>query len=103
MGADYKVYLTFFQTGQDFALLSGTAETAEYLHLKREVFKALFQSIIVLICQYGSRNQHCRLFAVCHAFEQCTGCDLSLAEAHITAEQSVHGERLFHISFDFLY
>ena len=88
--ADYKIHLTFLKARNYIRLLSRSLESAENLHLEREVFKSFLQCIIVLVCQNGSRNQHRRLFSVCHTLEQGAGCNLRLAEAHITAEKPIH-------------
>ena len=90
MCADYKIHLTFLKARNYIRLLSRSLESAENLHLEREVFKSFLQCIIVLVCQDGSRNQHRRLLAVCHAFEHSSGCNLGLAEAHIPAEKPIH-------------
>ena len=54
----------------------------------------------MLVCENRRRHEHRSLQTVRHALEQCPRSDLRLAEAHITAEQAIHGKRFFHVLFD---
>ena len=56
----------------------------------------------MLIGQNCRRHQYRGLHTVCHTFEQCPRGDLGLAKAHISAKQTIHRKRLFHVLLDFL-
>ena len=47
--------------------------------------------------QHGRRHQNRDLFAVHHRLERGANADLRLAEAHIAADQPVHGLGAFHV------
>ena len=52
--------------------------------------------------EYGGGNEHRHLLAVHNRFKCGADSHLRFAEAHISAEKSVHGTRHFHIVFDFV-
>ena len=55
----------------------------------------------MLLCQHCCRRQHRHLFAVKHSLKGSTQSHLSFSVTYITAEQTLHRLRLFHISLDF--
>ena len=55
----------------------------------------------MLLCQHSCRRQHRHLLAIKHSLKSSTQCHLSLTITDITAQQTLHRLRLFHISFDF--
>ncbi len=57
----------------------------------------------MLLYQYCSRCQQSSLLAIHNAFEDGPKTDLRLAEADITAEQTLHNPRLFHVRFNLSY
>ena len=99
---DNQIDLPLFQPVQSLFILRITSEAGHHIDLKREVFKTFLQSVIMLICQNCGRNQNSCLLAVSYTLKERTRCNFSLAEAHISAKQTVHTKRTLHVLFNFL-
>ncbi len=97
MRADDNVHLAPLQALQDGILLLRGAEAAEHLHFHREGRQALAEGLEMLLGEHSGGYQQRHLLAVHHRLERRPQGDLSLAVAHIAAQQAVHGPRGFHI------
>ena len=91
------VYLTLFQVFKHLSGFLRRACPAEVIYPYRHAFQTLFKCLIVLESQNGSRHQHRNLLAVARSLEGCTDGNLSLAEAHIATNQTVHRSAALHI------
>ena len=98
MGSDDDINLTLFELLYRLFLLCCTSETAHQIHVHRKILHPLRKSIVDLLRQNGCRGKICHLLAVLHRLEGRTDCNLRLAVAHITANQSVHYFMALHIS-----
>ena len=100
MSADNNIYLTVSQILQEFLGLLSRTGTCQIIHSYGQVFQSAFECLIMLICQYRSRNQNCHLFRVACSLECRTYCHFRLSEADIATHQTVHRTSLFHIRLD---
>ena len=101
MGPNKYIDLTFPHFFQSCALFPRSAETAYQFDINAERFHSLCESHEVLLGQNRSRHQHRHLLAIGDSFESSSDSNLCLAIANVTAEQSVHRHRFFHITFNF--
>ena len=85
---------------QDALLLLGGGEAGEYLDLHREAAEAVHGGGIVLLGQRRGGYQDGGLLAVQDALHHRPQGHLRLAEAHIAAQQPVHGHGFLHIGLD---
>ena len=97
MCSDNNIDFTLFKLLYRLFLLRCASETAHQIHIHRKILHPLRKRIINLLCQNGCRGKICHLLAVLHRLEGCTDCNLRLAVAHITANQSVHYFMTLHI------
>ena len=72
-------------------LLLGRAKAREHLHLHAEGLEAVFEAGVVLLRQDRGRAEHHDLLAVLRGLERRSQGHLGLAEAHVAADQAVHG------------
>ena len=98
MCSDNDIDLTLFKLLYRLFLLRRTSETAHQIHIHRKILHPLRKRIVNLLCQNGCRSKICHLLAVLHRLEGRTDCNLRLAVAHVTANQSVHYFMALHIS-----
>ena len=98
MCSDDDINLTLFELFYRLFLLCCTSETAHQIHIHRKILHPLRKRIVNLLCQNGCRSKIRYLLAVLHRLEGRTDCNLRLAVAHITANQSVHYFMALHIS-----
>ena len=75
----------------------GSAQTADVIDPYREILETGLESLVVLQRENRGRHQHSHLFAVAHGFESGTDGYFGLAEAHVAADQAVHGVQTLHI------
>ena len=98
MCSDNDIDLTLFKLLYRLFLLRRTSETTHQIHIHRKILHPLRKRIVNLLCQNGCRSKICHLLAVLHRLEGRTDCNLRLAVAHITANQSIHYFMALHIS-----
>ena len=98
MCSDDDINLTLFELLYRLFLLRCASETAHQIHIHRKILHPLRKRIVNLLCQNGCRSKICHLLAVLHRLEGRTDCNLRLAVAHVTANQSVHYFMTLHIS-----
>ena len=97
MRADDDVHgpgLKPFQRGAD---VRRAAEAAEHFNPHGVFAHALLEGAEVLFRKHGGGHQHGHLAASRHAFEGGADGHLRLAEAHVPADQAVHGAGGFHV------
>ena len=94
------VELAFSKGRKRALLLPGRAETAKDLDLHAKRGEALEEGLVVLLGQNRRWAEHHNLPAAVHAFERRAQSDLGLSEAHVAAEQPVHGFGRLHIRLD---
>ena len=78
-------------------LLLWFSKPRQKLHLHREMLKSFYRRLIMLPCKNSCWHKYSHLLVIEHTLERCTESHLRFAEAHISAEKSVHWGRLFHI------
>ena len=98
MCSDNDIDLTLFKLLYRLFLLRCASKTAHQIHIHRKILHPLRKRIVNLLCQNSCRSKICHLLAVLHRLEGRTDCNLSLAVAHVTANQSVHYFMALHIS-----
>ncbi len=81
-------------------LLRRRAEAAEHLNLEAKRGKALKERLVVLLGQNGRGAEHHDLAAGVHALKRCAQGNLGLAEAHVAAQQAVHGLGRLHVGLN---
>ena len=97
VGTDNQIHLTGTQILQGAVLLCRGAETAEHIDIDRESPESGHRCLVVLLGKDGGGYKDCRLLAVHNALHDGPESHLSFAEAHIAAEQTIHGGGRFHI------
>ncbi len=80
-----------------FLLCRRCPETAQKINAHRKVLHALYERIVMLLCQNGGRNQVDHLFALLYCLKRCTDRNLRLAVSDITADQAVHDLLALHV------
>ena len=98
--ADDHVHRAGFQSFDGFVGLLGGLEAAHGGHIHRESFKAVGEGFLMLLNEQSGGHEHRHLLAVLYGFECGTYGDFGFAEAHITADKTVHGHGLFHVGLD---
>ncbi len=102
MRADDEVDVAPFQSAENLLLLLGGAEAGEKLNAEGVRVKPRRGCLEVLPRQNSGRHKNRALPPLDHALEGRAEGDLGLAEAHVAAEQTIHGNRTFHVVLDFL-
>ena len=97
MCAYYNIYLALLDLLEHLLCRCGTACAAQVFNGAGELLQALLEREVVLVCEYGRGYKHCHLLAVCGGLEGGAYRDLGLAEAHITAYQTVHRTLALHV------
>ena len=100
MGADGDVHLAFRQVRQRRFEFLGCAKPAEHLGAHGEWLETPLEGLEVLKCEDCSRSQDRHLLAVAQRLEGGAHHHFGLAEAHIPAQQAVHGLKAFHVALD---
>ena len=98
MCSDDDIDLTLFKLLYRLFLLRCASETTHQIHIHRKILHPLRKRIINLLRKNSCRSKICHLLAVLHRLEGRTDCNLRLAVAHVTANQSVHYFMALHIS-----
>ena len=81
-------------------LLRRRAEAAEHLNLEAKRSKALKERLVVLLGKNGRGAEHHDLAAGVHALKRRAQGNLGLAEAHVAAQQAVHGLGRLHVGLN---
>ena len=100
MRADKHVNRALGKCLERALLLRRRAEAAEHLDLKAKRSKALKERLVVLLGKNGRGAEHHDLAAGVHALKRRTQSDLGLAEAHVAAQQAVHGLGRLHVGLN---
>ena len=102
MRADDDVDLAFAQVLERLGLLGLRAEPADHVdaHGKRREPRA--QRLEMLQREHRRRREHGHLLAVHHGLERGAHRDFRLAEAHVAAQQAIHGRGRLHVALDVL-
>ena len=100
MGADNHIDGTAAHILQGFTLLPRGSEPTQHINTHRESAEARYRRLVVLLRQYGGGNENGRLLSIHDAFHHGAQGNLSFAEAHIAAQQPVHGGGRFHVVLD---
>ena len=75
-------------------------EPREGTELNREPRETILERLEVLLDEQRRWHEHRDLLVVLHGFERRTHRDLGLAEAHVTRDEAIHGNRLLHVALD---
>ena len=102
MGSDHDIHLTFFQILNRFFLLGRSPKTAQQIHTHGKFLHSLDKCIIMLLGQNGRRNQVHDLAALLNFLERRPQSDFRFPVAYISAHQSIHNLRAFHITLGIL-
>src|SRR5207253_9978395 len=89
--ADDDVDLAFGEVGDRGVHFLGRLEPAHHFHAHRPVGEAVAEAVVVLLGEQGGRHQDRYLTTAVHGDECRTHRHFSLAEAHVTADQAIHG------------
>ena len=100
MGAHQNIHLSPGGAAQDVLLLLGRAEAGEHLHLNGETFEPPHDGVVVLKGQDGGGDKQDALLALGNTLESGPQRHLRFTEAHVPAQQPVHGDRTLHIPLD---
>ena len=99
--ADDDVHRAGSQVLNDPLLLAARAETGEQLDAHRIIRHALAERVEVLLRKHGGGHEHGYLPAVHYRFKRGANSHFGFAKADVTADQPIHGLRLFHVHFGF--
>ena len=102
MSADDDVYLSLGEVFEHLGRLFGRLGTSEIIHPHRHILQTTGESAIMLIGEHCGRHEHCHLFTIAGRLEGRTHSHLSLSEAHIATDQTVHRLCHLHISLHIL-
>ena len=97
MCTNNNIYKSLLQIRNRLFLLRSGTETAHQIYSDGEILHTLRECIVMLLCQNRRRHQIYHLFAFLHCFKCRTNGNFRLAIAHVTANQTIHDLRAFHI------
>ena len=100
VGAHHHVDGAILQLFQDLPLLLWGAEPAEKLHRNGVALQPPEKGLVMLPGQDGGGDHNGALLAVQDALKDPPKGHLGLAEAHVPAEEAVHGAGALHIRLD---
>ena len=98
--ANEHVHRTRGKALERLPLLGGRHKAREHANVQVEGREAREERLEVLLGKDGRGAQHHDLLAVLAALERRAQGDLGLAEAHVAAEQPVHGLSRLHVGLD---
>ena len=102
MGADNNVKIPFCKLIQCILLLLTAAEATQHFNSYTKGIHAVLKGDEMLLGKNRRRGHDSHLLAVHDRFESCPDGNFRLAVSHVAAQKTLHGNRLFHISLDFL-
>ena len=100
--ADDHVHRAVFQAFDGRVDLLGGLEAAHGGHIHRETCESFAERLEMLLDKQRGGHEHGYLLAVLYGFECGAHGDFGFAEAHVAADESVHGHGLFHVGLDFV-
>ncbi len=100
MRADQDVDLALLGTFEDILFLFRGPEARKHFDHHGELAEAPLEALEVLEAEHRSRCQHGDLLAILHRLEGRAHGNFGLAVTNVTAEQTVHRLRRFHVGFD---
>ncbi|CDD54388.1 unknown [Ruminococcus sp. CAG:379] len=100
MGADEDIDPAGGQLPQDLRLLLGISCPGQQLHIHGHLLEPAQGGLVMLPGKHGGGHQDGALLAGQDAFERRPHGDLRLAEAHVAAQEPIHGMGLLHIRLD---
>jgi len=103
MSSDNNVNITFIQIFYCFINIWFCSKSWKHFHSDREILKSLLKSFVVLLGQNRCWNKISHLLVILHCLKSRTNCHFCLAKTYVSANQSVHNFRAFHIFFYFRY
>ena len=89
--ADDHIHGTVFKPLDGLVDLLGGLESAHGSHVHGEALVTFGEGLVMLLHQQCGGHEHGHLLAVLHRLERGAHGDLGFAEAHIAADQAVHG------------
>ena len=98
VGSDHDIYQTFFRIFNSLLLLCRSSKSAHKIHSHRKIPHTLLECMIMLLCKNRCRHKIYNLLTLLHRLKGCTNCNLSLTVSHISADQTIHNLRAFHIA-----
>ena len=102
MRTDHDIDFPAPQFVKHLLLLARRPKARQQIHLDWKALHTACDRLVMLPCQDCRRHQQRALLGVAHAFEGGAQGDFRLAEAHVAAEQPVHGRLPLHIVFDLI-
>ena len=103
MSSHHYIYRTILQPFDSFLCLLCSTESGKRLDIDRIVLHSLDKCIHMLFCKNGCRNKICNLLSILNCFKRRTNCHLGFSKSNITADESIHDPRAFHITFCIFY
>ena len=91
VSADDDIDLAIANVFEGVLLLLWRTEAGCQVNGDRPVCKAVLETLVVLLSQQGSGHQDGHLLVILHGDKRGAHGDLCLAEAHVSAYQSIHG------------
>src|SRR5260370_19436962 len=96
MRSDGDIHLARGNVRYNFLQLLGRPETAEHFDAHGKRLEAVLEGFEMLKAEDGGGREHGDLLAVSQRFESGAHDHFRLAEAHVSAEQPVHGPAALH-------
>ena len=100
MGADDQVHGPVPQSFDGLLVLRRRLEAGHHLDRDRKTLVPVGESLEMLLGQKSGRHQNGHLFGVLDGLEGSPDGDLGLAEAHVPANEPVHGDGFLHVRLD---
>ncbi len=100
MGADEDIDFALLEVSEQLLHLLGLAGAAQVIDAHGKILQPLAEGSPVLEGQHRRWHEHGGLLAVGRGLEGGAYGNLGLAEAHITANQAVHGLVALHVGLD---
>ena len=102
MGADDNVDVTTGEVGEELGGLFGCASTRQVIDAHGEVLETFGEGAVVLVGEHGGGDEDGHLLAVVASLEGGTDSHFGLAEAHIAADETIHGTGRLHVALHLL-
>ena len=101
MSSDHDINIALLQLFQRLLNFFIGNKAADHSNTHPERFQPFPAGEQMLLRQYRRRNKQSRLFSIHYRFKGGPQGHFRLTVAHIPAQQSVHGDRFFHVRLDF--
>ena len=97
VGAHQNIHFAFLEPLQHLGLFLGAAKARQHFYIHWPVGETVSEGFVMLLGEQGGGYQYRHLGLVFHGHEGGAHGHLGLAEAHVTADQPVHGLAGLHV------